>query len=145
MANTKTVDKWSLDLLGAWRKAASELALPIASILQSYVERNFHAGMRPGLRLERGRVVGRGQRNRTNKLYRNTGRLARSFVPRSRENILRLDGDAIVYGTRVPYAAVHEYGGSRVRPRPFISPAVKAATRERILDQVVSQLLRVIK
>lgn len=137
----KAIDKWSLDLLGAWRRAARELMVPIASVLQAYVERNFHEGMRPGLRLVRGRIVGRGERNRTNKLYRNTGRLARSFVPRGRENVLRIKGDSIEYGTTVPYAIYHELGTSRFRARPFLAPAVREVTRDRILDRVLTEFI----
>lgn len=139
-----TVDRWSLDLLGAWRRAARELAVPLASVLQAYVERNFHETMRPGLRLVRGRIVGRGERNRTNKLYRNTGRLARSFVPRAREGVLRIEGDAIVYGTRVPYAVYHEQGTSLFPARPFLAPAVRDAVREGVLEEVITQLLKTI-
>jgi phage gpG-like protein len=138
----KTVDQWSIDLLGAWRKAAQALQLQIGSVLQAYVERYFHTGMRPGLRLERGRIVGRGEPNRTSKLYRNTGRLARSFVPRSTENVLRIVGDRIEYGTRVPYAPYHEYGTSMHRPRPFLAPAARDAMRERLLEDIVTAYIR---
>lgn len=140
MAKT-LIDRLDINILKAWRDAASRLALPIASVLQSYVERHFHTGMRPGLRRVRGRIIGRGERNRTRMLYRNTGRLARSFVPRSRDNILKVERDSIVYGTRVPYAAFHEYGTSRFIARPFLAPALRGVMRDRILEQVITEIV----
>ncbi len=139
---TKTVEQFDLDLLGLWRRAAKQVMMPLASVLQAYIERYFHEGMRPGLRRKGGRIVGRGAKNTTDKLYRNTGRLARSFVPRSRENILRLDGDAIVYGTRVPYAALHEYGGGRMRERSFLRRGLRDAMRERMLEMIIDEMVR---
>ncbi|GIV52275.1 MAG: hypothetical protein KatS3mg038_2796 [Candidatus Kapaibacterium sp.] len=64
---------WGIDFGAAWSRFAREwLVRHMPALMQVYVEQNFHTGMRPGLRLVNGRIVGRG-RNRTSKLYVNTG------------------------------------------------------------------------
>ena len=120
------VTDWKLPLAEKMNRLAREwLVERVPAIIQVYVEEHFHAGQRPG------------PRNLTDKLYVNTGRLARSFAPFAREGVLRVKGLNIEYGTRVPYAAIHEYGGragrlrrARIPARPYLRPAIKRARKE---------------
>lgn len=59
-------------------------------------------------------------RNNTNVLRMVSGRLFQSFNPSNTENIsiINKSGDEITltYGSKVPYAAIHEYGGTINHP-----------------------------
>jgi phage gpG-like protein len=120
------VTEWKLPLAEKMNRLAREwLVERVPAIMQVYVEEHFHAGHRTT------------PRNLTDKLYVNTGRLARSFAPFAREGVLRMKGLSVEYGTKVPYAAIHEYGGragrlgrARIPARPYIRPAVKQARKE---------------
>ncbi|GIV52984.1 MAG: hypothetical protein KatS3mg038_3505 [Candidatus Kapaibacterium sp.] len=133
---------WGIDFGAAWSRFAREwMVRHMPALMQVYVEQNFHTGMRPGLRLVNGRIVGRG-RNRTSKLYVNTGRLARSFAPFAREGVSRVRGSVYEYGTRVPYAHRHEAGTFGMPRRPFLAPAIDAAIRDNLFDDVAREFVR---
>lgn len=50
-------------------------------------------------------------KNTTNILNVRTGRLFRSFTKGQKENITKKTHSGLEYGSLVPYAAIHEYGG----------------------------------
>ncbi|GIV50591.1 MAG: hypothetical protein KatS3mg038_1112 [Candidatus Kapaibacterium sp.] len=134
---------WGIDFGAAWSRFAREwLVRHLPAMMQVYVERYFHEGMRPGLRLVGGRIRGRGLPNRTRKLYVNTGRLARSFAPFAREGISRVRGSVYEYGTRVPYAHRHEAGTYGMPRRPYLAPAVDDAVRDNLFDAVIQEFIR---
>jgi phage gpG-like protein len=64
---------------------------------------------------------GRGGRNTTNRLRIQSGRLLKSFLPNSPENFFKVTQRGTIYGvqigTNVPYARIHEEGGTIVQPR----------------------------
>ena len=51
------------------------------------------------------------ERNTTKKLNISKGDLFRSFAPGSKDNILNVSGKNLQYGSKLPYAAIHEFGG----------------------------------
>ena len=64
---------------------------------------------------------GENKRNTTNRLNIQSGRLFKSFLPNSTDNILRFTQSGLTFGveigTKVPYAAIHEEGGTITQPR----------------------------
>lgn len=108
-------------------------------LLQAYAEENFHLGARPG------------KRNETRKLYVNSGKLAASLIKNRRGNISKLtleNGRAnLEWGSSLPYAAIHEYGGragrnlaAAIPARPYINPAFRKFEEEG-LKQMQEQIL----
>lgn len=60
-------------------------------------------------------------KNTSNRLRIDTGRLFRSFLPNSADNILQFTQNGtqfgVTIGTKVPYAQIHEEGGTISQPR----------------------------
>lgn len=92
------------------------------------------------------KAAGNKEKNRTKTLNVRSGRLFRSFTPNGRDNINEKTADGLKYGSRVQYAAIHEYGGTIQHPgtgngfgkgipipahpipmgaRPYFNPALK--------------------
>lgn len=55
-------------------------------------------------------------KNTTKTLNIRSGMLFRSFTPNDAMNIARQEGNRLVYGTKVAYAAIHEHGGTIQHP-----------------------------
>lgn len=89
---------------------------------------------------ESGALTLRAPANTTNRLRFQTNRLGAALAPRETGNIFNVDvkGDyfEIEYGIDkkvVPYAAIHEYGGTTgrngvvtIKPRPYLKPGYDA-------------------
>ena len=64
---------------------------------------------------------GENKRNTTNRLNIQSGRLFKSFLPNSPDNFFRVSQSGTRYsveiGTNVPYARIHEEGGTITQPR----------------------------
>lgn len=86
-------------------------------------------------------------KNKTKVLNLRTGNLYRSFTKGNPANILKSTSKGVEFGSKVPYAAIHEYGGVINHPgtkngfgkgipipphsipipqRPYLAPALKA-------------------
>lgn len=88
-----------------------------------------------------------------------TGNLYRSFSPKNigAGNVfeIRREGDSLVfnYGSRVPYAAIHEYGGiagngAVIPARPYMRPAIQQWKRDNLGDvksEMKQELIKEIK
>jgi len=87
------------------------------------------------------------EKNKTKILFVRSGDLYRSFTKGNPANILKSTGKGVEFGSKVPYAAIHEYGGVINHPgtkngfgkgipipphtinmpaRPYLAPALKA-------------------
>lgn len=64
---------------------------------------------------------GENKRNTTNRLNIQSGRLLKSFLPNSPDNVYKVSQSGTQYsveiGTNVPYARIHEEGGTITQPR----------------------------
>jgi hypothetical protein len=95
--------------------------------------------------------------NETNKLRFQTNTLGRALAPREQGNISKVDvvNDRleIKYGIDigvVPYARIHEYGGStglrgsvKIKARPYLRPGFAAFSKQqipRLLDRIRKEL-----
>lgn len=90
--------------------------------------------------------------NTTTQLRIQSGRLARSFRPNANENIFEFndkDGNySITIGSKVEYAAIHEYGGkagrnhaSTIPARPYVKPGIDIFNNK-YLPQLVDKFLK---
>jgi phage gpG-like protein len=85
-----------------------------------------------------------------------SGRLARSLMMGDSENIFEIkeNGDEIIinFGTKVPYGAVHEYGGmagrnrsSNIPARPYLNPGFERFNEKvlpKIIDKAVEKIIK---
>jgi phage gpG-like protein len=87
------------------------------TIFAALVRAQMHTGQAPP----------RGVPNSTDKLYVRTGNLLRSFLRGETDNAVTEKRSKmrriVLIGSSVRYAAVHEFGGSKVRARPYVKPA----------------------
>mgnify|MGYP003337298862 CR=1 FL=1 len=93
-------------------------------------------------------------RNTGDKLRRITGTLFKSLNRKDTNNIFELKtnefGFDVIYGSKLPYAAIHEYGGKAGRnravtipKRPYLNPAIEQfnkTTREQFTNAVKYQI-----
>lgn len=93
-------------------------------------------------------------RNTGDKLRRITGALFKSLNRKDPNNIFELRTNAfgfdVIYGSKLPYAAIHEYGGQAGRnravtipKRPYLLPALEQfnkTTREQFTNAVKYQI-----
>lgn len=83
------------------------------------------------------------RRTRQSKILIDTGRLRASVVSLAgRGDAVRITDNQrlrIVWGTRVPYAAQHQYGAGRIPKRPFLPLSRNALNR---LRQILAQEVR---
>ena len=105
------------------------------------------------------------EKNTTNILFVRSGNLFRSFTKGNPFNILKDTGRGIEFGSKLPYAAIHEYGGDINHPgtkngfgkgieipahridmpkRSYLAPAIKAF-EEQALEQLVIKSMQPIK
>lgn len=117
-----------------------------------------------GLEMNRTKV-GDKSKNTTNILNARSGNLFRSFTKGNPENILKDTGNGIEFGSKIPYAAIHEYGGTIDHPgtnngfgrgipipahgipipkRSYLQPAIKAF-EEQALEALVIKAMQPIK
>jgi len=101
-------------------------------------------------------------KNTTNILNVRKGNLFRSFTKGNPQNILKDTGNGIEFGSKVPYAAIHEYGGTIDHPgtsngfgrgipipahgipmpqRSYLQPAIKAF-EEQALEKLVIKAMQ---
>lgn len=92
-------------------------------------------------------------RNKTNKLYSQTGNLLRAMSIGKPANIFSVEEVnkeiAVKYGIdldKVPYARIHEFGGTAgrgayLRPRPYIVPAIKEFMKKEVV-RVIQNIAR---
>lgn len=101
-------------------------------------------------------------KNTTSILNVRTGNLFRSFTKGNPQNILKDTGKGVEFGSKVPYAAIHEYGGTIDHPgtsngfgrgipipahgipmpkRSYLAPAIKAF-EEQALEQLVIKAMK---
>lgn len=106
----------------------------------------FELQLEIGLQMNRTKK-GDKSKNTTNILNVRKGNLFRSFTKGNPLNILKSTGKGVEFGSKVPYAAIHEYGGVINHPgtkngfgkgipipphtinmpaRPYLAPALKA-------------------
>lgn len=119
-------------------------------ILQVYVQDNLHGAKK----------LAKGERNNTDKLYSKTGKLLRALQIGGNGNLfdVKTNNGVVTLLTGidvsvVPYARIHEYGGTTGRngatklpPRPYLNPAMKEFVKEEIdgvLERIVERLLAV--
>lgn len=123
-------------------------------IIESFAQANTHGtDYRPGIRAS---VKSRnlyGGRNKTNKLYSQTGALLRAMSIGKLANIFSVEEVnkeiAVKYGIdldKVPYARIHEFGGTAgrgayLRPRPYIVPAIKEFMKKEVV-RVIQNIAR---
>ncbi len=114
-----------------------------------------------GLEMNRTKV-GDKSKNTTNILNVRKGNLFRSFTKGNPLNILKDTGNGIEFGSKVPYAAIHEYGGTIDHPgtdngfgrgipipahgipmpkRSYLAPAIKAF-EEQALEKLVINAMK---
>ena len=114
-----------------------------------------------GLEMNRTKV-GDKSKNTTNILNVRKGNLFRSFTKGNPLNILKDTGNGVEFGSKVPYAAIHEYGGTIDHPgtsngfgrgipipahgipmpkRSYLAPAIKAF-EEQALEQLVIKAMK---
>ena len=93
-------------------------------------------------------------RNTGDKLRRITGALFKSLRRNDANNIFRIEtsptGFNVIYGSALPYAAIHEYGGRAGRnkavtipKRPYLLPALEQfdkTTKEKFTNAVKYQI-----
>lgn len=117
-----------------------------------------------GLEMNRTKV-GDKSKNTTNILNVRSGNLFRSFTKGNPANILKDTGKGVEFGSKVPYAAIHEYGGVIDHPgtnngfgrgipipahgipmpkRSYLQPAIKAF-EEQALEALVIKAMQPIK
>lgn len=117
-----------------------------------------------GLEMNRTKV-GDKSKNTTSILNVRSGDLFRSFTKGNPENILKDTGNGIEFGSKIPYAAIHEYGGVIDHPgtnngfgkgipipahgipmpkRSYLQPAIKAF-EEQALEALVIKAMQPIK
>lgn len=101
-------------------------------------------------------------KNTTNILNVRKGNLFRSFTKGNPQNILKDTGNGVEFGSKIPYAAIHEYGGTIDHPgtsngfgrgipipphgipmpkRSYLAPAIKAF-EEQALEQLVIKAMK---
>lgn len=112
--------------------------------IRPYIEENLWMGRHPNYPK---RYI-----NRTNKLYIRTGRLTDALRVNKPGNIskvsLRSNTSIVEYGIdvrQVPYARFHETGTRLFRPRPFITPGIKAFREQRLRqlqDELFEKIIR---
>ena len=109
--------------------------------------------------------VGDKSKNTTSILNVRSGNLFRSFTKGNPFNILKDTGKGIEFGSKLPYAAIHEYGGDINHPgtkngfgkgieipahridmpkRSYLAPAIKAF-EEQALEALVIKSMQPIK
>ena len=114
-----------------------------------------------GLEMNRTKV-GDKSKNTTNILNVRKGNLFRSFTKGNPLNILKDTGNGVEFGSKIPYAAIHEYGGTIDHPgtsngfgrgipipahgipmpkRSYLAPAIKAF-EEQALEQLVIKAMK---
>lgn len=114
-----------------------------------------------GLEMNRTKV-GDKSKNTTSILNVRKGNLFRSFTKGNPLNILKDTGNGIEFGSKVPYAAIHEYGGTFTHPgtdngfgkkikipahdiampkRSYLAPAIKAF-EEQALEKLVINAMK---
>ena len=114
-----------------------------------------------GLEMNRTKV-GDKSKNTTSILNVRKGNLFRSFTKGNPLNILKDTGNGIEFGSKVPYAAIHEYGGTIDHPgtdngfgrgipipahgipmpkRSYLAPAIKAF-EEQALEKLVINAMK---
>jgi len=117
-----------------------------------------------GLEMNRTKV-GDKSKNTTNILNVRSGNLFRSFTKGNPANILKDTGKGVEFGSKLPYAAIHEYGGVIDHPgtnngfgrgipipahgipmpkRSYLQPAIKAF-EEQALEALVVKAMQPIK
>jgi len=105
------------------------------------------------------------EKNNTNILFVRSGNLFRSFTKGNPFNILKDTGKGIEFGSKLPYAAIHEYGGVIDHPgtangfgkgipipahgipmpkRSYLAPAIKAF-EEQALEALVIKSMQPIR
>jgi phage gpG-like protein len=105
------------------------------------------------------------EKNTTNILFVRSGNLFRSFTKGNPFNILKDTGKGIEFGSKLPYAAIHEYGGVIDHPgtsngfgkgipipahgipmpkRSYLAPAIKAF-EEQALEALVIKSMQPIR
>ncbi len=114
-------------------------------------------GAGPFRQQESGALSLRAPINQTNKLRFQTNRLGRALAPNESGNVSKVivDGDDFIveYGVDlsvVPYARIHEYGGTagrgssvRIKPRPYLRPAFQQFMKKqmpRIMQSIVKAI-----
>jgi len=123
-----------LDALGARLAAPAELLAPALPVVAAAIERNFDeegrplrwAPLAPRYAAWKARRFGAGLR-----ILERTGALRRSIST-------RVEGNAIVASTDVPYAAFHQFGTRRLPARPFLvlTDADKEAAAQAAADSL---------
>jgi len=123
-----------LDALGARLAAPAELLAPALPVVAAALERNFAeegrpvrwAPLAPRYAAWKARRFGAGLR-----ILERTGALRRSIST-------RVEGNAIVASTDVPYAAFHQFGTRRLPARPFLvlTDADKEAAAQAAADSL---------
>lgn len=114
-----------------------------------------------GLEMNRTKV-GDKSKNTTSILNVRKGNLFRSFTKGNPFNILKDTGKGIEFGSKIPYAAIHEYGGTIDHPgtsngfgrgipipahgipmpqRSYLAPAIKAF-EEQALEKLVINAMK---
>ena len=114
-----------------------------------------------GLEMNRTKV-GDKSKNTTNVLNVRKGNLFRSFTKGNPLNILKDTGNGVEFGSKAPYAAIHEYGGTIDHPgtsngfgrgipipahgipmpkRSYLAPAIKAF-EEQALEKLVINAMK---
>ena len=117
-----------------------------------------------GLEMNR-TAVGDKSKNTTDILNVRKGNLFRSFTKGNKFNILKKTSSGMEYGSLVPYAAIHEYGGTINHPgtkngfgkgipipahnidmpkRSYLAPAIKKYEAGE-LDQTINRALQPLK
>lgn len=113
-----------------------------------------------GLEMNRTKV-GDKSKNTTNILNVRKGNLFRSFTKGNPLNILKDTGNGVEFGSKIPYAAIHEYGGTIDHPgtdngfgrgipipahgipmpkRSYLAPAIKAFEEQALEKLVISAM-----
>jgi phage gpG-like protein len=104
-------------LLAAFQSAVKSSMEQFPYYMQGLIGREMNVqGVTSAFRSSESDVGTEHTPNGTNTLRVQSGRLFRSFAPGNPENIfnMRISGGKITgeYGTEVPYAEIHEYGGT---------------------------------
>lgn len=124
------------------QKIYENAAFTYASELQMFIGLNMK---RTSKAKGANKKVGRNPETGAGTLRLITGKLYRSFEPKkvSNGNIFQVQKNdvsfTLTYGSSVPYAAIHEYGGTagrgaKIPSRPYIAPAVAEWQKENLPD-----------
>ena len=112
------------------------------ALLQSYITAHMHGTD----------ILAKGERNATDELYSKTGALLRAIaggkghifsVSVTGSNVLLMVGVDL---SVIPYARIHELGGvagrgAKIKPRPYIMPALKEFIKEELQD-ILNNIVR---